>query len=231
MPRSTARRAAVLLSAAAASSIFLGVAASGCGPEPIPPVDADAGADADAKVGCTRPFLGDATKDMEIEIIALRADYTSAPVKEGDSIALLFPPQGGRVIFAGVRARNVDPCNAQLLGALRDRDTQQVRVDERTISLEAEGDGWGKSDDDIISSFANVPMCPNSWSKPNIYGTTYELEVTLTDRGKRTATKKVNVIPACAEPENAAECACICKGGYVLGEMCVDDGGAGGMSP
>jgi hypothetical protein len=228
MSRSPARRAAILLRAAAASSLFLGVAASGCGPETSPPVETDAGTD--AKIGCTLPFIGDAAKDLEIEIIALRADYTSAPVAAGDSVALLFPPQGGRVIFAGVRARNVDPCNAQLLGAVRDLDTQQVRVDSRTINLEATDDGWGRSADSDIASFANVPMCPNSWSKPNIYGTTYELEVTLTDRDKRKATKIVEVMPACAEPENAAECACICKGGYILGEMC-GDGGAGGMSP
>lgn len=230
MSRSPARRAAILLSAAAASAILLGVAASGCGPEPSPPVEADAGTD--AKTGCTRPFIGDAAKDLELEIIALGADYTSTPVAEGDSVALIFPPQGGRVIFAGVRARNVDPCNAQLTGAVRDLETKQIRVDSRTINLEATDDGWGRSADSDIASFANVPMCPNSWSKPNIYGTTYELEVTLTDRAKRKMTKTVNVIPACAEPENAAECACICKGGYILGEMCVaGDGGAGGMSP
>lgn len=229
MPRSTALRAAILLSAAAASSILLGAGASGCGPEPISPADAGTDAGADARTGCQLPFIGDPTKELEIEIIALRADYTSAPVAEGDSVALLFPPQGGRVIFAGVRARNVDPCNAQLTGALRDLDTKQIRADARTVTLEATDDGWGRSADSDIASFSNVPMCPNSWSKPNIYGTKYELELTLTDRTKREVTKKVNVIPACAEPENAAECACICKGGYVLGEMC--DGGAGGMSP
>jgi hypothetical protein len=227
MSRSTALlRAAILLIAAAAGSFILGAGASGCGPETIsPPVDAGT----DAKTGCMLPFIGDATKDLEIEIIALRPDYTSVPVAEGDSVALLFPPQGGRVIFAGVRARNVDPCSAQLTGAVRDLDTKQLRVDSRTINLEATDDGWGRSADSDIASFANVPMCPNSWSKPNIYGTKYELELTLVDRAKRKVTKTVGVIPACAEPDNAAECACICKGGYVLGEMC--DGGAGGMTP
>ena len=226
MSRSTALlRAAILLTAGAAGSLTLGAGAPGCGPETNPPVDAGT----DARTGCMRPFIGDETKEIEIEIIALRPDYSSVPVAEGDSVALLFPPQGGRVIFAGVRARNVDPCSAQLTGAVRDLDTKQVRVDSRTINLEATDDGWGRSVDSDIASFANVPMCPNSWSKPNIYGTKYELELTLTDRAKRKGTKKVGVIPACAEPENAAECACICKGGYVLGEMC--DGGAGGMTP
>jgi hypothetical protein len=230
-------RAAILLIVAASGALLLSAGASGCDPETIPPVDAGT----DVIVGCTLPFIGDSTKETEIELIALKADYTSAPVAEGDSVALLFPPQGGRVIFAGVRARNIDPCNVQLSGAVRDVDTKQIRVDSRTVNLAATSDGWGSSSDTDIASFANVPMCPNSWSKTNIYGTKYELEVTLTDRAKHKITKKVGVVPACAEPENAAECACICKGGYVLGEMCDGTsstssgsggaGGAGGMSP
>lgn len=240
-------RAAIALIAAASGALLLSAGASGCGPDPTPPVDAGA----DAKVGCTLPFIGDATQPTEIEIIALKADYTSVPVAAGDSVALLFPPQGGRVIFAGVRARNVDPCNLQLSGAVRDLDTAQLRVDARTINLEATSDGWGRSSDADIASFANVPMCPNQWSKTNIYGTKYELEVSITDRAKHTTTKKVTVTPACAEPENEAECTCICRGGYVLGESCngtstssgssstssgaggssSSSGGAGGKSP
>jgi hypothetical protein len=232
-------RAAILVIAAASGSLLLSAGASGCGPETKAPTDAGA----DVVTGCTQPFIGDGAKPIELEIVALKADYTSVPVAEGDSVALLFPPQGGRVIFAGVRARNIDPCNVQLAGAVRDVDTKQLRVDSRTINLEATSDGWGKSSDADIASFANVPMCPNEWSKTNIYGTKYELEITITDRAKHKATKTVGVTPACAEPDNAAECACICRGGYVLGETC-DGGsssssggsssggsGAGGMSP
>ena len=226
-------RAAILVIAAASGSLLLSASASGCGPDPSPSVDAGP----DAKIGCTLPFIGDSTKPTEIELIALMADYTSTPVAEGDSIALLFPPQGGRVIFAGVRARNIDPCNIQLSGAVRDVDTMQLRVDARTINLSDRGDGWGASSEADIASFANVPMCPNQWSKTNIYGTKYELEVSITDRAKHTTTKKVSVIPACAEPDNEAECTCICRGGYVLGEACSSgsstsssSGGGGGST-
>ena len=225
--------AAILLIAATSGALLLSAFASGCGPDTNPPVDAGS----DVVTGCTLPFIGDSTKPTELELIVLKADYKATPVAEGGSVALLFPPQGGRVIFAGVRARNVDPCSIQLAGAVRDLDTQQLRVDARTINLEATSDGWGASSEADIASFANVPMCPNQWSKTNIYGTKYELEVTITDRAKHKTTKSTTVIPACAEPENAAECACICQGGYVLGEAC-DGGattssssGAGGMSP
>ena len=216
--------AAIVLIAAASGALLLSAFASGCGPDVSPPVDAGS----DVVVGCTLPFLGDSTKPTELELIVLKADYTSTPVAEGDSVALLFPPQGGRVIFAGVRARNIDPCGIQLAGAVRDLATQQLRVDARTVNLEATSDGWGQSSDADIASFANVPMCPNQWSTTNIYGTKYELEVTITDRAMHKTTKKVAVVPACAEPENAAECTCICRGGYVLGEAC--DGGTSSSS-
>ena len=241
-------RAAILVIAAASGALLLlGAGASGCGPDPTPIPSVDASTD--VHVGCDLPFIGDPEKATEIELIALKADYTSSPVAEGDSVALLFPPQGGRVIFAGVRARNIDPCGIQLVGAVRDLDTAQLRVDSRTVNLVDRGDGWGSSSDADIASFANVPMCPNQWSKTNIHGTKYDLEVTITDRTKHKTTRKVSVVPACVEPDNEAECICICKGGYVLGEMCSSgtstssgsssgsgssssgSGGTGGMSP
>ena len=236
-------RAAILgIAAASGALLLLSAGASGCGPDPTPPVDAGT----DVHVGCDLPFIGDPEKATEIELIALKADYTSMLIAEGDSVALLFPPQGGRVIFAGVRARNIDPCGIQLSGAVRDLDTAQLRVDSRTVNLADRGDGWAGSSDADIASFANVPMCPNQWSKTNIHGTKYDLEVSITDRTQHKTTKKVSVVPACAEPDNEAECTCICKGGYVLGETCSSttstssssggssssgSGGAGGMTP
>jgi hypothetical protein len=234
MPHSTALgRAVIVMIAAAASALTLGLGSSGCGPEPTPP-SSDAGPDAKT---CTLAYLGDKTKDPELELIALGADYMSSAIADGAKVALLFPPQGGRVVFVGVRATNLDPCAVKLAGAMRDVTSKQVRIDTRTINLEPADDGWGQSSEGDIASFANVPMCPNQWSNTNIYGTEYEVEVTLTDRDKRKVTKTIRVTPECSEPALSAECTCICKGGYVLGEMC-DGGaptssssGAGGNSP
>ena len=66
-----------------------------------------------------------------------------------------------------------------------------------------------------ISTFANIPVCPNEWSKTNLFGTTYELEMTLTERSGRTEDLSLKVVPACNEPAHEAECLCICQGGYV----------------
>lgn len=233
MPHSTALgRAVIAMIAAAASPLALGLGSSGCGPDPTPP-PSDAGADAKA---CTLAYLGDKTKDPELALIALGADYTASAITDGATVALLFPPQGGRVVFVGVRATNLDPCGVKLAGAMRDITSKQVRIDTRTINLEPSDDGWGQSSAGDIASFANVPMCPNQWSNTTIDGTEYEVEVTLTDRDKRQVTKTIRVTPECAEPNLFAECTCICKGGYVLGEMCAgtastSSSGAGGMSP
>jgi hypothetical protein len=151
----------------------------------------------------------------------------SVPLKEGDMVTLAFPPQGGRVIFAGVRATNLDACGVELGGAVRDETTMEVRLDTRTVNLLPSGDGWGSSDPSDVSTFSNIPVCPNEWSKTNIYGTQYRLELTITDRSGRTASQSLDVTPECSEPANATECLCICKGGYVLGESCVGAGDGG----
>ena len=192
---------------------------------PVLPADAGTVVDPDCPIG----FLGDPAKDPEIEIIALGADGKSSKVEDGSEVAMILPPDGGRIIYAGVRMTNLDPCNFKLSGTLRDPQSGALRVDTRTLwRVVEEGNGWGRSDDEDLSSFASVPVCPNQWSVTDLYSATYELTMTVTDRGGRTATKTAKVKPACAEPDFEAHCLCICKAGHVLGETCSGAGGAGG---
>ena len=163
-------------------------------------------------------------------VTAIGADPVATEVTDGSVVPLIFPPQGGRVIFAGARVKNIDACGVTLTGALRDLSTMQVRVDARTVNLVATADGYAESDPTDISSFSNIPVCPNQWATADIFEVEYELEIVVVDRGGRSVSKKLHVTPQCAEPEREAECRCICKGGYILGEVCMDamDGGAGG---
>lgn len=186
---------------------------------------------ADASQPCSVGFLGDEAGAPDFDLQLLEANDTVAPLSDGDTIPMILPPQGGRVIFVGVRATNVDGCGLQLTGALRDLATQQVRVDSRTINLIDTHDGYGVSGtqttsvSSAIANFSNVPLCPNEWSSTNVYGTVYGLEVTIQDREGRQVTKKIHVTPQCGEPDNLAECLCICMAGYVLGQSCADAGG------
>src|SRR4051812_10925523 len=200
-----------MLGRAAILGLALGLA--GCGAESQPPGtdagprpdgghDAARDADPEASPACNLGFLGEPDQAPQIELLALGADGKSKPLVDGDEVALIFPIQGGRVVFAGVRATNVAACGATLAGALRDQTTKQVRIDNRTVNLVPSGDGWGGSVDADLSSFSNIPLCPNQWSATNVYGTEYELIVTLTDRDERTITRTHKVTPQCAEPEH-----------------------------
>ncbi len=199
------------------AAFLLALGAAACTPSPAAP-------DGGPPDPCATGFLGDAARPLVMQAIALDPNLTPFAVANGDMVTLAFPPQGGRVIFAGVRATNLDGCGVQVEGVLRDETTQQVRLESRTINLLPTGDGWGESDPTDVSTFANVAVCPNEWSPTNVYGTPYQLEVLVTDRQNRTATQMFQVTPECSEPAHAAECLCICQGGYVLGEACPDAG-------
>jgi hypothetical protein len=186
--------------------------------------------DAGASEPCPAGFLGRPTMAPDFDIQVLLADDTVVPLADGGTVPMLLPPQGGRVIFVGVRATNVDGCGLQLTAALRDLATGRVTLDSRTINLTAIGDGWGASAgatgsiSAAIGSFSNVPACPNEWSSIDLFGHTYGLEVTVVDRQKRQLTKKIEVVPECGQPDKLTQCLCICMAGYVLGQPCGDAG-------
>jgi len=168
-------------------------------------------------------------------IRTVQADGADVAIEEGGVLAVLFPPQGGRVAFVGVRARNVDGCGLQLIGALRDPLSKRVMLDGRTVNLRKEADGWGTTgrgaetdigSSDQIGDYSNIPLCPNQWAEQNVFDLPFELEVQIKDRRGKMATRKLNVTPRCAEPgEKETACRCLCRKGYVLGETCGEDAG------
>lgn len=216
----------------ATAAVLLAAALTAC---PKGDDDAVDGGPSGVDATCPTGFLGDPSKDPVLELRALKADGTDVPLADGDDLAVLFPPQGGRVAFVGVRAINVDGCGMQLVGALRDPISNQVRVDGRTVNLRKEPDGWGTTgrgaetdlaSSDAIGDYSNVPLCPNSWAEQDVYDQRFGLEVQIKDRRGKTATKKIQVTPRCAEPGvKETACRCLCKKGYVLGEACGEDAG------
>lgn len=171
-------------------------------------------------IGCKLGYLGEEGAELQAEIIALDAQATSHPVEDGDTIDIVMPPQGGRVLFLGVRATNLSACGVQLSGTLRDPESGRIMSESRTINLAPADDGWGESDDLDISTFANVGVCPNNWSSKDIFDQEYEILVQVKDREGRMAMRSRKIRPACREAGVEAECRCICKHGYVLGEAC-----------
>ena len=226
-----------------ASALASGLVLAGCPNGDHGPVVVDAGPEAepDAPSDCPAGFLGDPSKEIEIELRALKADGTDVPLREGDDLAIVFPPQGGRVAFVGVRARNLDGCGVQVTGALRDLGSRQIRVDGRTVNLRKEEDGWGTTgqgtttnieDSAAIGDYSNIPVCPNQWADVDVFDQAFELEVLVQDRRKKKMTKMIEVTPRCAEPgAKETACRCLCKKGYVLGASCGEDAGTEGGTP
>lgn len=237
MPGRTLTRIA-LLAASALVAVFAASSLVGCpgGDDTSPAGDGgapDTGFDATSV--CPVGYLGDPTKEIQIELRALKADGTDVPITNGDDLAIVFPPQGGRVSFVGIRAINLDGCGVQVTGALRDLGSRQIRVDGRTVNLHKEPDGWGTTgsgtktnieDSAAIGDYSNIPVCPNQWADVDVFDKPFELEVLVQDRTKKKATKVITVTPRCAEPgAKESACRCLCKKGYTLGERCGEDAG------
>jgi hypothetical protein len=91
------------------------------------------------------------------------------------------------------------------------------------MNLDPSSDGFGTSVDTNIATFANIPVCPNQWSSRDLFDQDYELEMVLKDWKGRAARRTFTVKPVCneSEPGLSAECRCICRHGYILGEKCL----------
>lgn len=230
------RKAAPLLAALLLCPASV-VTLAGCPSEDTPTPATDA-APPVPETSCATGYLGDPQKDVVMDLRTLRADGTDVPLKAGDDLAIVFPPQGGRVAFVGVHATNLDGCGVQITGALRDKTTKQVRLDGRTVNLRRESDGYGTTGEgaqtdlensSAIGDYSNIPLCPNQWASTDVMDQVFELEVVLQDVHGKKADVKIDVTPRCAEPGAKEDaCRCLCKAGYVLGETCGEDAGVDG---
>lgn len=169
-------------------------------------------------------FVGDRAAQPEIELRMLDAAGVASAISDGARVPLILPPQGGKVILASVRARNLCADVVQLRAWVRDGATDTspiVGLEGRPVTLVAQGDGWAyPSEPTEIASYANIPLCPNASSSRDIHEQPYQLTVRVTDAEKRVGEKSVIVTPFCAEAQYEAECRCTCKQGYVLGSSC-----------
>lgn len=196
---------------------------------------AGAGGAGGSPIVCPVGFIGDPAKEPEIEAFYWGADEADHAIADGAVIDIIEPPQGGRVIFIGARARNLDGCAATLTGSFRDLTNNQVRFDTRNVNLEETSDGWGTVHLGDLSVYANVAVCQNSWSDQTIYDGSFELEVKLEDRGGLSASASFEAAATCTDkslggntgPTALEQCLCICKAGYMLGDTCEGGGGGG----
>src|SRR5262245_31652631 len=88
-------------------------------------------------------FVGDPAMPAEIEPVFRDVDNTMKPLAEGGQIPLILPPQGGKVMVVGVRAKNLDGCPLTIATSIRDTCSNSIiALENRPVTLEEGSDGW-----------------------------------------------------------------------------------------
>jgi hypothetical protein len=174
-------------------------------------------------------FIGDATKPPEVELLVTDgASGLLQPVSPGGMVPLEPPPQGGYVVYATARVRNIDGCKVDFTGQFRNPAGGAMNgYDARTkIDLKLGTDGWGRIDASDNSNLTNVNPCPDYGAK-NVQGDTWLLEVTAKDQSGRSGTASMPVVPTCSfsDPKLQANCICTCTANYTLGRCNSADAG------
>jgi hypothetical protein len=200
---------------------------------PAPDGGLDAGTDAGVDAGPDAGFswdggclvLGDPAADPVIELVGLDNSQQMIPLQAGGPIPLFAAPQGGYVLMAGVRARNIQICGAQVTGSFKDPCSGRVLgLDGRTVDLAptAAGDAaepFGQAFA-LLSRFANIPACPSAAASRDVDHNRYDLTVHLQDARGKSAETTFSITPDCATAPDPAQCQCYCTAGYQLGQPC-----------
>jgi hypothetical protein len=188
-------------------------------------------------MSCNLPYAGDSTRPIEatafvLDVSADESMVTPIEVHDGDAAPLIIPQQGGFVVFAGLRLKNLSPCKVTITGeflddtgtsALTNRDSRQTDLVPSTA-----GGGWYESKDLVaLSTVPNIPVCPN-FLGTNVADVPAILKLTATDRSGKTVTVTTHVSPSCQHPDTRPFCQCTCGANYFPGKCSLDGGVASG---
>jgi hypothetical protein len=204
------------------------VAVAACGGHPSDP---DARPDA---IPCTT--VGDLSQPVEMQVVHRTSSGVAAPLEDGATIALVNPPQGGKILLIGVRVKNVDLCNATVQVAMKDLVTGRVAgIERRPVAWRIAADGFAEpAQPNEISDYANVPVCPNANIAQDIDGNPWELEVRFYDKDSNPTEQTLTITPTCAEDFDPTLCMCECAMDFGTACECevpIGDGGVVGCAP
>jgi hypothetical protein len=147
----------------------------------------------------------------------------------GDPVDLWNAPQGGHVVLAGAKVKNLTSDTATLKVRFRQPDTGHIVAEEgRTVKMLPVPGEPGLMQPDIRSrsQVSNVPLCP-SYGPLGTVDQTLVMEVTMTalyTAPVESGTTTLLVVPRCSTPDDEAFCRCECEANYFLGK-CPGDGG------
>lgn len=169
---------------------------------------------------CERRFVGDQGAQVELEMVSVR-DGALVPVVDDSDVDLIVPPQGGLIVLAGARARNLSAGPIELSAWLLDEESGDVfGLESRPAELAEAEDGWAQPvRPDSLASLSNIAACPSSGLPRDLYDQPWTLVVRVTDCADRSGEAAVRVTPRCAPPTEDT-CRCICDEDYRLGDVC-----------
>jgi len=182
----------------------------------------DAAADVRQFDAAPECIAGDPQQALEVNVVYRTTD-TFMPIPVAPAQAqLIQAPQGGQVLFVGVRVTNIAGCNVTISTSLVDTGTGAVAsLESRPITLEKGTDGWLQPRlPTSMSNYSNLPACPRANLTRSIDNQTYELRVRLTDAQGRMSLTSTNIVPTCGTGANATLCHCQCAQNYVQGMPC-----------
>ncbi len=139
---------------------------------------------------CVDSYSGTPGGAAELEATARSARGGHAVVTFDGSVDIVVGGQGGRMVAAGVRARNVDVCGIRIDGRLAPDRGQAMEAALQT-TLARESDGWARSESELF--FVGCP--------PALDGVPHQLELSATDRDGRTAVFRARVVPRCSSDD------------------------------
>ncbi len=176
-----------------------------------------------SKASNDKCFVGDPSKPVEMIVVHQTASGTVAETMNGGRVPLIQPIQGGKVLFIGVRARNLDGCpSVHITTSLTDPCTKAVpALEARDVILKPGSDGWLEPDLPAEpDNYSNLAACPSQNLSRDIDEQVYTLKVQIQDHAGRTQETSLDVVPFCGEPMITDRCRCECGRQFKLGDMC-----------
>ena len=148
---------------------------------------------------------------------------TLADLVAGGPIDLVFPPQGGFVLFVGGRVHNLGDGNVEMRARVIDPGSQAlIAQDKRVVTLQrdaADASTWIPD----LRSFQNVPnvtMCPSALAT-DLFDVSLTLELTVTElSSQRVGMSTLSTVPSCRQTDarQLALCKCECAGNWTPGK-------------
>lgn len=137
----------------------------------------------------------------------------------GRTLYLQVPPQGGQVVYVGVRLQNFEGCRLELSASVLVPDSGHLETEEKRRVDVTLG---GQSDPADPANFANVPVCPN-FGVRDFPGNDWRLVVEAKQRDGKKVSTTLPIAFSCAA--GGPDCACECAAHYEFGKCGGRDGG------